>query len=317
MPDVILIGGGLSGLSASHELERAAIDYTLIEVKPRLGGSIETTTTEGWRLDASAFMVRPNLDDAWLDGLGLADALHIESPDRASFKQGTGALVDALTRRISAPRMTRMAVASIGILPDAGEWGVCLENGLMLTARAVILALPAMHATRILHNVDAKLSELLSGFHYDTVQRVNLGIPIEHIDALRTPFDMAYAHRHLTTHPDRAPRGQALLQLAMRIGTPRPTQSPKLLISAIQKDLGLPERPTLLGVHHWASSDLLTCYDETHQAYLDSLAEHLPERLALIGSDYMPTCAHQQGVYDLGERIHHARAQTRRILAQL
>ena len=48
MPDVIIIGGGLTGLSAAFELEKLGIAYTLIEVKGRLGSNIVSDGLSCW-----------------------------------------------------------------------------------------------------------------------------------------------------------------------------------------------------------------------------------------------------------------------------
>ncbi len=48
MANVVVIGGGLTGLAAAWELERQRIPYTLIEVKKRFGGSIITERRDGF-----------------------------------------------------------------------------------------------------------------------------------------------------------------------------------------------------------------------------------------------------------------------------
>ena len=58
MRDVVVIGGGLSGLAACYELEKQQIRYTLIEVKRRVGGSISSCKDKGFVTDASAFAIK-------------------------------------------------------------------------------------------------------------------------------------------------------------------------------------------------------------------------------------------------------------------
>jgi oxygen-dependent protoporphyrinogen oxidase len=43
---VVIIGGGISGLSAAYDLARAGISHTLFEKQPRLGGVIDTRTKD-------------------------------------------------------------------------------------------------------------------------------------------------------------------------------------------------------------------------------------------------------------------------------
>ncbi len=52
MPRVIILGGGISGLSAAYHLRKAGIPPIIIERRPRLGGVIETHRVEGCVLEA-------------------------------------------------------------------------------------------------------------------------------------------------------------------------------------------------------------------------------------------------------------------------
>jgi len=51
-PSVVIVGGGISGLSAAYYLSRAGIRSTLIEQRPRLGGVIRTDVSHGCVLEA-------------------------------------------------------------------------------------------------------------------------------------------------------------------------------------------------------------------------------------------------------------------------
>jgi len=51
-PRVIVIGGGISGLSAAYDLTRAGADCTIFEKQPRVGGVIETRFTDGCTLES-------------------------------------------------------------------------------------------------------------------------------------------------------------------------------------------------------------------------------------------------------------------------
>jgi oxygen-dependent protoporphyrinogen oxidase len=48
---VVIVGGGISGLSAAYDLARAGIPHTLFEKQPRLGGVIDTRTESGCILE--------------------------------------------------------------------------------------------------------------------------------------------------------------------------------------------------------------------------------------------------------------------------
>src|SRR5688572_31135402 len=100
MRDVVIVGGGLSGLAAAVELENLKIPYTLIEVKGRLGGSIATLRRDGFVLDTGAFAFPRAADWSFLAEFGLEDALYSVNDYHlqrmVAFKDGTQSVIDAL-----------------------------------------------------------------------------------------------------------------------------------------------------------------------------------------------------------------------------
>ena len=51
MNRVVIVGGGIAGLSAAWELHKGGARVTLLESRPRLGGVIETKRSNGWILE--------------------------------------------------------------------------------------------------------------------------------------------------------------------------------------------------------------------------------------------------------------------------
>jgi phytoene dehydrogenase-like protein len=49
--DVVIVGGGLAGLAAARRLDRAGVDWLLVEASDRLGGRVATDVVDGYRLD--------------------------------------------------------------------------------------------------------------------------------------------------------------------------------------------------------------------------------------------------------------------------
>jgi phytoene dehydrogenase-like protein len=49
--DVVIIGGGLAGLAAARRLDRAGVEWLLVEAADRIGGRVATDVIDGWRLD--------------------------------------------------------------------------------------------------------------------------------------------------------------------------------------------------------------------------------------------------------------------------
>ena len=52
MPEVVIIGGGVSGLSTAYYLARAGVASTIIESRPRLGGVVQTERVDGCVIEA-------------------------------------------------------------------------------------------------------------------------------------------------------------------------------------------------------------------------------------------------------------------------
>jgi phytoene dehydrogenase-like protein len=49
--DVVIVGGGLAGLAAARRLDRAGVEWLLVEGAERIGGRVATDMVDGWRLD--------------------------------------------------------------------------------------------------------------------------------------------------------------------------------------------------------------------------------------------------------------------------
>ena len=75
MPGVVIIGGGISGLSAAYYLARRGIPSTLIEPRARLGGVIQTEYIDGCTVEAGpdSFISAKPAAMELIRELGLAD----------------------------------------------------------------------------------------------------------------------------------------------------------------------------------------------------------------------------------------------------
>jgi len=134
-PEMVVIGGGLSGLAACYELEKRGAAYTVIEVKPRFGGGIRSVLEAGFIMDASAFAFRPLLDHTLLNDLSLRQRVVPIDDEACVFRDGSASLIRALEARLQGGRLMRMAVSSIGRLGE--RFTICFENGIMLDAGAL------------------------------------------------------------------------------------------------------------------------------------------------------------------------------------
>lgn len=210
-----------------------------------------------------------------------------------AFQHGTETLINALSEKITATRLMRMAVSSIGEL-DAGRAMLCLENGVVLDTRGIILAVPARFAERMFYGYLDTVSEKLRGYKYDTLVRVSWVLPIEtSLEKLHNAPEIAFWHT--TQNPNRVPAGQKLVQIGLRyqphpaavhLAAPMPNEEAlNRQIYDLRARLQLPE-PSMQRIHVWTEADPLTCYQANHANTIKTIRRLLPPNIALIGSDY-------------------------------
>src|SRR5207247_5800234 len=96
MPGVVIIGGGISGLSTAWYLARGGAACTIVESRPRLGGVIQTERVDGCTIEAGpdSFLSAKPAALELIRELGLADQV-IGSNDhlRVTFVRKGGRLV--------------------------------------------------------------------------------------------------------------------------------------------------------------------------------------------------------------------------------
>jgi phytoene dehydrogenase-like protein len=138
--DVVIVGGGLAGLAAARRLDRAGVDWLLVEASDRIGGRVATDLVDGWRLDRgfqvlnTAYPRVPALVD--IDALDMryftpgvlvrrAGALHrLENPLRdplatpQTINSGVGTLADRLKFAALATRCATFPPAGLLNAPE-------------------------------------------------------------------------------------------------------------------------------------------------------------------------------------------------------
>lgn len=304
MRDVVVIGGGLTGLAACYELEKQNIRYTVIEVKPRFGGSIISANDNGFVLDGGVISTQ-NADN-WdiLNELELGDATYDIQDGDIAFKDGTESLITAFANRLSKGRLMRMAVSSIGRID--GRFTICMENGMMYDAGSLIVASPARFTERMFYTFVPEISERLRDYHYDSIFRVSLGYHKRDLpDNIGTLFGMEYPSLFVTDHPSRVPDSDHLLiQLGVR--THAHIEHDKIIKEAIAH-FGWGENPIVKRVHYWSEADPLSCYDDDHHENMQAIQRLLPDGVYLVGSDYSEAHLPHRGVARLDDRIRQGR----------
>lgn len=309
MSEVIIVGGGLTGLSAAWELQQRRIPYRLIEVKPRLGGGIITRHEAGFVLDGSSFVLEKYGEWGFLSELGLPDALlpigRYRGGQLVAFRQGTQTLIDAIEQRLTSPIMRRMAVSSVGQI-SAGHFGICLENGLMLDASAVIITAPACYAEHMLRTLAPDAALLLLDYRYDPVVRVSLGYQNEDAPTtLPETHGLKFLQRY-DDLPDRIPEAHTLIRAGVRLDDGLTT--PEDAVRKVRALLGAGE-PVVQWASYWAEADSLSRYLPEHAEAMDAIDRLLPSGVVIAGSDYRAK--------RLDLQVEHGRAAARKIAEML
>jgi protoporphyrinogen oxidase len=287
MRDVVIIGGGLSGLAAARELQRLQIPYRLIEVKKRVGGSIVSEQRDGFVLDGGAFAFHRDESWAFLKDVGLADGLcpvvDNHQRDLVAFKQGTQTVVDALATGLTGTVIHRMAVSSIGNLD--GNFTLCLENGLMWEAAALIVAAPARHTERMFRILAPDFSYALMDYGYDTITRVSIGYKKPDMPVPpKFPWDVAVPFYTWTDDPHRVPADHVLLNVGIRM-LPK-TVKADAIVQEIHREIKAAGRPVISRVDYWEDADPLPPHLPNFTQKMNALRQLLPAGVALAGSDY-------------------------------
>lgn len=114
---VVIVGGGIAGLSVAYELTRQHIPFTLIEARNRLGGVVLSEEVDGFVIDAGpdALLVQKPEAIRLCEELGLGPRLVSTLPPRSAFIQRGG-------------RLFPLPAASVLGIPTA--WGPFLRTGL-------------------------------------------------------------------------------------------------------------------------------------------------------------------------------------------
>jgi len=94
MNNVIVVGGGIAGLSTAYELHRRGVSFVLLERGARAGGVVLSEQIDGYTVDAGpdALLVQKPEGIRLCEELGLGDRLVPTKPPRVAFIQRGGRL---------------------------------------------------------------------------------------------------------------------------------------------------------------------------------------------------------------------------------
>ena len=115
-PDVIIVGGGLAGLSCARELHRSGHSFLLIDAADRVGGRVRTDAVDGFTLDRGFQVLLSAYPET-------QRALDYEALDLHAFHDGTLIRHNGAFHRISDPFRHPFSapgtlIAPVGTLSD-------------------------------------------------------------------------------------------------------------------------------------------------------------------------------------------------------
>jgi len=147
MHDVAIVGGGLCGLALAHSLQARRVDWALLEARPRLGGRVLTSQTDGgppldlgptWFWPATQPSIARLVADLGLPTLAQPDdgqVLLLDDPNRAPRARA----FDARNGTLGADDTTPPAAASPGALHGGARR---LAGGMAALTDALAMRLP-------------------------------------------------------------------------------------------------------------------------------------------------------------------------------
>lgn len=100
--EVVIVGAGMAGLSAAHELTRGGIDVLLLEAADRPGGRVATDLVDGFRLDRGFQLMNPSYPR--LRRLAAQGVLDLDRLQLQSFDAGVRVALDGRHAVLADPR---------------------------------------------------------------------------------------------------------------------------------------------------------------------------------------------------------------------
>src|SRR5436190_24368973 len=92
--DVVIVGGGIAGLSAAYELSRRGVSFVVLESAPRAGGVIVSEAIDDYVVDGGpdSLLVQKPAGVTLCEEIGLGPRLVATKPPRLAYIQRGGEL---------------------------------------------------------------------------------------------------------------------------------------------------------------------------------------------------------------------------------
>jgi protoporphyrinogen/coproporphyrinogen III oxidase len=217
--EVVVVGGGIAGLSAAYELHRRGIAAPVLEATPRIGGVIRTETFGGWVVDGGpdALLIQKPAAVALCRELGLADRVQHTLPPRTAYVLRDSRLHPLVEGSFLGFPLSARALAASSLFTTAGKLRMAAEILIPRRQSDEDESIAAFVARRFGHEaVDFLAEPLLAGIHAGDVHRLSVRALFPRLhDAEQQSGSVLRAFRRL--RPTASPHG-AFVSLLGGIG---------------------------------------------------------------------------------------------------
>jgi renalase len=278
MLDVLIIGAGIAGLTAARSLTTQGQQVALVEKSRGLGGRLATRRLPGTHADHGVCYLKPKGEvfQRLIEAAIAAGVLTDWQPNTYASALGITAFAKWLAQGLT----IHLGERAMALTHDS-HWTVTTDSGLKLSAKKLLLAIPAPQAIDLLKTWADVPTEVLTQLHSVTFNPCITaiatytaqdpipwqGLPITN-DPLLTWIALESSKQILPPHPVLVFHSTAAFATQHFEADDLTAVGQMLLSSAAQiTDLPWLTQPTLLQIHRWRyafpTSPLKTPYRQT------------------------------------------------------
>ena len=174
---IAIVGGGITGLAAAHELTARRVPFQLFEASSRLGGLIQTEHVDGFTIDAGADSILAQKPAAieLCESLGLGPKLISTNPPRTAFVMKHGRLYPLPSPSVLGIPTTWRGTAAYELLSALARARLALEPLIPPRRSAADESVGAFFRRRFGgETVDLVAEPLLGGIHAGDVDALSM-----------------------------------------------------------------------------------------------------------------------------------------------